>query len=68
MKAGMNNSENFNTKSNRDIIKKILSEKEGDEQTLEKMYKMLNEASAADDLTMDTDSSSNCMGKAKYYL
>ncbi len=61
MKAGMNNSENFNTKSNSDIIKKILSEKESDEQALEKMYEMLHEASAADDLTMDTDLIDECI-------
>lgn len=61
LKTEMNNSENFNTESHKDIISKILSEKESDEQALEKMYKMLLEASAADDLTMDTNLIDECI-------
>ncbi|MGB4438521.1 MAG: hypothetical protein WBJ13_04700 [Sedimentibacter sp.] len=61
MKTEMNDSGKFNTKSNKDIISKILSEEESDAQALEKMYKMIEEASAADDLTMDTDLIDECI-------
>lgn len=61
MKTEMNNSENYNTESNKDIIKRILSKEESDVKALEKMYKMLCEASAVDDLTMDTDLIDECI-------
>lgn len=57
----MDNSQKFNTDSDKDIIRKILSEEESDAQALEKMYKLLQEASAADDSTMDTDLIDECI-------
>ncbi len=61
LKTEMNNSQNFNTESHKYIISKILSERENDEQALEKIYRILNEASEADDLTMDTDLIDECI-------
>lgn len=60
LKTEINDSGKLN-ESNKDIISKILSEKESDAQALEKMYKILEEASAADDLTMDTDLIDECI-------
>ena len=57
----MNNFQNFDTEIHKDIIGKILSERESDKQALEKMYKILNEASEADELTMDTDLIDECI-------
>jgi len=57
----MNNFQNFDTEIHKDIISKILSERESDKQALEKMYKILNEASEADELTMDTDLIDECI-------
>ena len=61
LKTEINNSEKFNTESNEDIIGKIIFDNESEEQALEKMYKMLQEASSADDLTMDTDLIDECV-------
>ncbi|WP_313165863.1 DUF4367 domain-containing protein [Sedimentibacter sp.] len=61
MKTEMNDSQNINTESHKDIISKILSEMESNDQALEKIYKILNEASEADDLTMDTDLIDECI-------
>jgi hypothetical protein len=61
VKKEMDNSQEYSTDSDKDIIRKILSENESDAQALEKMYKLLHEASSADDLTMDTDLIDECI-------
>lgn len=47
--------------SDKEIIKKILSEKESDTIAKDKLYRILYEASMADDINMDTDLISECV-------
>lgn len=50
-----------NTNSEKEIIKKILSEKERDADVKDRMYAILYEASLADEATMDTDLIDECI-------
>ncbi|MDD2246577.1 MAG: DUF4367 domain-containing protein [Proteiniphilum sp.] len=50
-----------NTSSDKEIIKKILSEKESDTGVKDRMYAILYEASSADEVTMDTDLIDECV-------
>ncbi len=49
------------TVSDIEIIKKIVSEKENDELVKEKLYRILYEASSADEINMDTDLIDECV-------
>ena len=49
------------TNSDKEIIRKILSEKESDADVKDKMYAILYEASSADEATMDTDLIDECV-------
>ena len=51
-----------NTNSDKEIFKKILSEKERDADVRDRMYAILYEASSADEATMDTDLIDECVG------
>ncbi|SFH31492.1 protein of unknown function [Desulfotomaculum arcticum] len=50
-----------NTNSDKEIFKKILSEKECDANVKDRMYAILYEASSADEATMDTDLIDECV-------
>lgn len=54
-------SSHSNTNDDKEILKKILSEKESDAVVKDKMYKILHEASSADDISMDTDLIDECI-------
>lgn len=61
MEQKPNPSHTPNTSSDKEIIRKILSEKENDASAKDKMYRILYEASSADDVTMDTDLIDECV-------
>lgn len=61
MEPKVNNSHSSNASSNKDIIKKILSETESDTVVKDKMYRILYEASQTDEADMDTDLINECV-------
>lgn len=56
-----NNSYPPASNSDKEIIKKILSEKESDAIVKDKLYRLLYEASSADEISMDTDLIDECV-------
>ncbi len=61
MEQKPNTSHPPNTNSDKEIIKKILSEKESDASAKDKMYRILYEASSVDNVNMDTDLIDECV-------
>lgn len=61
MEQKTNNSYPPASNSDKEIIKKILSEKESDAIVKDKLYRILYEASSADEVSMDTDLIDECV-------
>ncbi|EHQ90133.1 DUF4367 domain-containing protein [Desulfosporosinus youngiae] len=61
MEEKTNNSYPPDISSDKEIIKKILSEKESDAIVKDKLYRILYEASSADEISMDTDLIDECV-------
>ncbi len=61
MRFKLNESRPSSLKSDADIIREILLEKESDNNISDKMHRMIYEASLADDVSMDTDLIDECI-------
>jgi len=57
----LNNPYTPDRRTDADIIKEILLEKESTIAAIDKMYRVLEEASLADDISMDTDLINECV-------
>lgn len=61
MEQKSNKSYPINSDNDKEIIKRILSEKESDALVKDKLYRILYEASSTDDVNMDTDLIDECV-------